>query len=236
MGDVERIWSRARRRGDLPVSLPLLRALGSLALLASLPALGARAWTRSTAALTATLERLGEPAAPGDVSRLLAGVSPWSLAREVLVGALPVVSLLCATALIGGLLQTRGWLVLAARRGPAGAGLATSLLSCAAALAVLVVIGWRLGSGLDAFSAPPQPSDLGRWLGEQLGTFAWACGGLLLLGGALDLWWVRRTWRRRHELDPWTERRERRQTELAPEAKAALRHAHRAALRLDDTH
>lgn len=231
MGDGRRIWSRARRRGDLPVSLPLLRALGSFALLACLPALGAQTWTRAATALTTTLERLGTPAAPGDVAHLIAGVSPWSLAGEVVVGVLPVAGLLGATALLCGVLQTRGG-VLPTTAPRAGANAGTMIASAAVALALLGVVVWYLASRLEAFRAPPQASvaTLGDWLDGQLRGLLWACGGLLLLGGVLDLWWVRRSWRRRHELDPRAERRERRRTELSPEAKAALRRAHQVLL------
>lgn len=230
MSDLARIWTRARRRGDLPVSLVLVRAVGTIALFVALPALGARAWRDGMRAVEVTLSRVAHHAETGETLRAITEVSPWPLIGAVLSGVLPFAALLGALALGSGIVQTRGWFGLpqtSARPRRLRASAAPAL----AALVLLLVTtaGWFVAHP-EVWTSTSSSGGLGRPLTGALVNLAWPFTGIILAAAALDVAVVRWRWRRRNELDPSGERRERRQRELAPEVRAALRQLHRDAL------
>jgi flagellar biosynthesis protein FlhB len=211
--------------------LRLIQAAGLIAALTSLPSCLRATWLSGSAEIQRVLRE--QAAAPDGVAAVLGSLPELTRAvpRAVLAPLLPLLLAVASTVLIVGLLQTRGALVpLPARSPRRGVWTASMAVVSTAALVTLMVVhiasalgDWRDPESVEPLAAGVSPARLLSVLQET----GWSCAALLLGLGALDAWWVRRSWRKRHTLEARELRREARQREVAPEARAAQRRAHR---------
>lgn len=220
---------KARTQGDHAISQPLIGALalGSAALL--LPSAGAAV----ASTLEALLRRVLRDATPPSVQELLGPVLSLSL---------PLLGVVAAVALVGGLLQTGGALSLEPLRwdwqrlnpfrrlselGSGGGLFATlhGLVACAGLAALSYVLVTRAAADLPA--AMGDASSAAR-LCAALASRLLGFGAVLLLAlGALDWLAARRRWLARHRMTREEVARERRENEGDPEIKQLRQRAYR---------
>jgi flagellar biosynthesis protein FlhB len=233
---------RARRRGDVPVSRRLLRAVGLAAALVALPVCARRLWDGSAALLRTTIASAAERNV--DLGPELGRSAVLRVIGPLVDCLLPLVIALALGAIIAALLQGGArWTTerAARRKGESwwGSLLAVGLFLVTALVGVrqlAVALPSLLGS-LEAESLESQRSaltSLERTLRvgfDQASFLLWALTAVALAAGILDAVLERVAWRKRHTLPPGEERRERRSQEVAPEVRTARQRAHRTVAR-----
>jgi flagellar biosynthesis protein FlhB len=222
---------QAREQGDSAVSPVLGQAVGFVTVLTLLPPLLLALGTGASVAL--------EHAITSGAADLSGAAWLWlSLSAPVLGGTALVSAVL-------GLVQTGGAFT-AARFAPdfsridpvqgakglfSGERLFSLLRSLLAALAVGLLAWSGLGARLGDVAASAGRSEavaMAAWLIARRLLWGAALVGLVL--GAIDYFFVRRAWLRRHRMTKDEIKREHREAEGDPEVKAARRRAHQEAL------
>lgn len=227
----DRLLQRARRRGDLPVSAASIRAAGLLAALACLPSCVRAAWLQASAQLQQVLR--DQAAAEDAVAAVLRSLPELAsaLPRAILLPLLPLLAAVGSAALVVGLVQSRGSLLSVPGRTSGGGRAWSASLAVVSSGVLLAVVVARIALDLPAWGEAPDsdvlaPTGGAARLLARFQELGWTCAAVLLVLGALDAWWVQRAWQRRHTLDAQELRREARQREINPEARAAQRRAH----------
>jgi flagellar biosynthesis protein FlhB len=230
--------TRARRRGDVPVSRRLLRAVGLAAALVALPVCARRLWDAIAALLRTTIMSAAERNV--DTGPSLGRGAVMRVIGPLFDCLLPLVIALALGAIIAALLQGGGrWTTeRAARRN--GESWWSSLLSVALFLVTALVGVRQLATALPSLLGSPDTGDLTsrraalasleRTLSagyDQASFLLWALTAVALAAGVLDAVLERVAWRKRHALPPGEERRERRSQEISPEVRSARQRAHR---------
>lgn len=222
---------KARAEGDSAVSSTLGQSVGFLVVVALVPALSAALAVGAGAALRGAITS-------GRADTAGAGWLLVSLSAPVLAAS-------AAASAVLGFVQTGGAFT-ASRFAPDFSridpfngikGLFTleRLFSLVRSLAAALAVGWLAWSILR-----DHLGDVANTVGqrEAVATTAWLLGRQLLWGaavvglvlGALDYFFVRRAWLKRHRMSKDEVKREHRESEGDPEVRAARRRAHQEAL------
>lgn len=230
MNDPERILKRARRRGDLPVSAPLLRAAGLAVVVLAAPWWLNGLWHDARLGLEEALRRITAGAAAPDSRSVLLELPLDTLTHSVLRPVLTLSGFVIGAVLMAGLAQTRGATVDPRRAAARGAdGWAPSVVALLLAVGLAAVCAGLVTPHLTLWSTPrgfTEASSLEAF-GALLDELAAFSAAVALAVGAFDLGWARARWRQRNALTPAELRREQRQREVAPEVRAAQRALHR---------
>ena len=222
---------KAREEGDSAVSSTLGQSVGFLVVVALLPAMFLALTVGAGAALRAAIA----------TGRADTAGAAWLWVSL----SMPVLGASAAVSAVVGFLQTGGAFT-ASRFAPDFARLdpfngikglfsLERVFSLVRSLVAALAVGW-LAWGIFRDHLADVASTVGR--GEAVATAAWLLGRRLLWGtavvglvlGALDYFFVRRAWLKRHRMSKDEVKREHRESEGDPEVKAARRRAHQEAL------
>ncbi len=222
---------KAREQGDSAVSSTLGQSVGFLMVVALLPALLLALTVGAGAALRAAI-------ASGRADTAAAAWLWVSLSVPVL-GASAVVSAVLGFVQTGGGFTASRFAPDFSRIDPfngiKGLFSLERLFSLTRSLVAALAVGW-LAWGVFRDHLADVASTVGR--GEAVAATAWLLGRRLLWGsaviglvlGALDYFFVRRAWLKRHRMSKDEVKREHRESEGDPEVRAARKRAHQEAL------